>query len=680
MLVKWSKRIRLSTRLIAMLVALQAIILFVVIGTDSVILTAKNISLSNSVVIFISLIATAFIAYFLTGNLRKLEKGANALSENESVYLVNPSVEIEDDSLVGTFKHLAQDLSETKTALKKEHDALERETRFMKALLDGIDAVVMEARLPGYQFTFVSREAQNLLGYAVSDWLKPNFWLKHIAEDDLAWLEEAVTAHTEKGESFTVDFRMTHRQGHSVWVRAINSVELDEDKQPIIRGLILDITEQKTAEDRIIYLAEHDGLTGLINRRRFQKKLEDSIAYAQRYQQQGALLFVDLDQFKYVNDTYGHQYGDEYLLDASRRLSQVLRRTDILGRLGGDEFGVVIPKCSYEEANTVGMALLGALAQGNLEQGGKVIPASASIGVALFPSQSAISSDLLAKADAAMYTAKRKGRGQVHIFSEDDNELWGMQVKIHWEEQIRWALSEDRFVLFYQPVVELNTGLITHYEALLRMRGEDGEMIAPGAFMETAERFGLIREIDCWVVDHAIKTQADSIKSHMPVSLAINLSGRHFGNVNMLEFIKEAIHTYGADPKSLMFEVTETEAVENLSKAREFIDALRKIGCKFALDDFGIGFSSFHYLRNLPVDYIKIDGSFVRSLHVDPDDRLFVKAIVDLAKGLKIPCIAEFVEHEHVVDVLCDLGVNLGQGYHLAKPNAEFVDAQLIKL
>jgi diguanylate cyclase (GGDEF)-like protein/PAS domain S-box-containing protein len=629
---------------------------------------------------FIALSATFLIAFYFTRNLRELEKGAKTLSDDHLDTKMSPNGKGETGELSSTFTQLAQHLSETKQALTKEHDALERETRFMQALLDGIDAVVMEARPPGYQFTFVSREAQNLLGYPVSAWLKKGFWSNHVYADDKEWIEETIAIHTEKGESFTVDFRMTHHEGRERWVRAINSVELDEDNNPIMRGLILDITEQKTAEDRIVYLAEHDSLTGLINRRRFQKELERAISYSTRYQQQGAILFIDLDQFKYVNDTYGHQYGDEYLLDVSRRLSQVLRRTDILGRLGGDEFGVIIPKCKYDEAHTVGMALLGALAQEHLEHGGKTVPVSASIGIALFPSQSAIPSDLLAKADAAMYTAKRNGRGQVHIFSEDDTELWNMQAKIHWEERIRWALTDNRFELYYQPVVHVDTGLITHYEVLLRMRGEDGEMIAPGAFIETAERFGLIREIDRWVVDKAIKAQAESIKKFKPISLAINLSGRHFGNADMLEYIQQAIKNHGADPQSLMFEVTETEAVENLSKARGFIDALRSIGCKFALDDFGIGFSSFHYLRNLPVDYIKIDGSFVRSLHLDEDDRLFVKAIVDLAKGLKISCIAEFVENRHVIEILQELNVELGQGYYIAKPSPQFIDGQIINI
>jgi len=682
MTVKKIIKMKLSTRLIVLVVVLQAV-MFILLAMNNAFQSmqySEEIFTGALMGVVITLSLTAAITYSMTANLRKLEIAAKAMSIDQLEFKVELEGKGELDDLTGTFNRLAQELSEAKKALRKEHEALERESRFMQALLDGIDAVVMEARLPGYQFTFVSREAKNLLGYAVSDWLKPNFWVDNIQKEDVIWLKETILGHTEKGESFTIDFRMSHQQGHTIWVRAINSVEFDEDQRPIIRGLILDITEQKTAEDRIVYLAEHDSLTGLINRRRFQNELERSIAYAERYQLQGAVLFVDLDQFKYVNDTYGHQYGDEYLLDVSRRLFQVLRRTDILGRLGGDEFGVVIPKCSFEEAHTVALAMLGALAQESMEHDGKMVPVSASIGVALFPTQSAVPADLLAKADAAMYTAKRKGRAQVHIFSDDDTELWNMQSKIHWEERIRWALAEDRFVLFYQPVVEMRTGLITHYEVLLRMRGDNDQMISPGAFIDTAERFGLIREIDSWVVDQAIKTQAQSIKDHKPVSLAISLSGKHFGNLNMLDYIKDTIKTYGADPQSLMFEVTETEAVENLSKARGFIDSLREIGCQFALDDFGIGFSSFHYLRNLPVDYIKIDGSFVRGLHVDTDDRLFVKAIVDLAKGLNIPCVAEFVENSHIADVLIELGVELGQGYYLAKPKAEFIDGVIIDL
>ncbi len=623
--------------------------------------------------------ATFLLGMFLTRNLRKLEVGARALARDQLDHRIFLAGTDEIGEVAQAFNNLASHLGETQAELKAQHEALGRETRFLQTLLDGIDAVVMEARPPDFQFTYVSREAQNLLGFSVSEWAKPGFWSTRVVSEDLGWLEEAIAQHTAKLESFTVDFRMTHRQGHTLWVRAICNVESGAGDEPTLRGLLLDITEQKTAEERIVYLAEHDALTGLINRRRFQTELERATAYSQRYDQEGAILFIDLDQFKYVNDTYGHQYGDEYLLEVSRRLTRVLRRTDVLGRLGGDEFGVIIPKSSEEEAKTIGASLLSALDGDTLQQDGTEVPVSASIGVALFPTHSAVPVDLLARADAAMYTAKRQGRGQVHIFSDEDEELWNMQAKIHWDERIRWALAEDRFLLLYQPVANLKTGLITHYEALLRMKGDDGELIAPGAFIDTAERFGLIREIDQWVVQAVIRRQGESIVEGRPVSLAINLSGRHFGHGSMLECVREALNTFSADPGSLMFEVTETEAVENLSQARSFIGDLRGIGCRFALDDFGIGFSSFHYLRNLPVDYIKIDGSFVRNLHVDTDDRLFVKAIVDLARGLNIPCIAEFVENGHIVDVLSELGVELGQGYHLARPAETFIDGGFVK-
>ena len=622
-------------------------------------------------VLLLSIFVTVVLSLFMTRNLRKLEEGANALQRDELDYRINIRSYDEIGDVARSFDHLAEHLSATQGQLEEKHSELQRETRYLQTLLNGIDAVIVEAKGPGYQFNYVSQEAENLLGYPVAEWLKPNFWREHIYPDDRAWMEKSLEDNAKEDGSFTVDFRMVHQLGHLLWVRAINNVEIGENGVPVIRGLILDIMEQKTAEDRIVYLAEHDSLTGLINRRRFQEELERSIAYTQRYKQQGALLFVDLDQFKYINDTYGHQYGDEYLLDVSRRLAKVLRKTDILGRLGGDEFGVIIPSVTEEETETVANALLGTLSQEMIECDNKLIHISASIGIAFFPTQGYVASDLLAKADAAMYTAKNKGRSQFHVFSEDDDELWNMQAKIHWEERIRWALEKDRLVLHFQPVANLYSKTIVHYEVLLRMRGREDELITPPAFIETAERFGLIREIDRWVLRNAIKEQAKRRDRGEQVTLAINISGRHFGSSEIMLLVKESMENYKADPRNIIFEVTETAAVENLSQAREFIDSLRSLGCRFALDDFGIGFSSFHYLRNLPVDFVKIDGSFVRNLHLDEEDRIFVKAMVDLASGLGITCIAEFVENGEIVNVLKELGVELGQGYHIARPQKD---------
>lgn len=245
---------KLSTRLIVLVVVLQAV-MFILLAMNNAFQSmqySEEIFTGALMGVVITLSLTAAITYSMTANLRKLEIAAKAMSIDQLEFKVELEGKGELDDLTGTFNRLAQELSEAKKALRKEHEALERESRFMQALLDGIDAVVMEARLPGYQFTFVSREAKNLLGYAVSDWLKPNFWVDNIQKEDVIWLKETILGHTEKGESFTIDFRMSHQQGHTIWVRAINSVEFDEDQRPIIRGLILDITEQKTAEDRIV--------------------------------------------------------------------------------------------------------------------------------------------------------------------------------------------------------------------------------------------------------------------------------------------------------------------------------------------------------------------------------------------------------------------------------------------
>lgn len=619
----------------------------------------------------LSLFLTYLLSFFLTGNLRKLEFAAKALKNGEFDYRLGLRTNDEIGALATAFDQLAEHLKTTTSALEHEHLALLRESKFLQSLVNNINAVLMEANSADLQFTYVSHEAENLLGYTLGDWLLPGFFMEHLNEAD-----KPNTLSMIKGnlatvrEHFSLDFRMRHLNGHNVWVRMIITSEIDSNGVGKLRGLMLDITEQRSAEDRILYLAEHDSLTSLINRRRFQEELDRRVAYALRYQEVGALLFIDLDQFKYINDSYGHQYGDEFLIDVSRRLHVGLRKTDILGRLGGDEFGIIIPHTDAEQVQCVAKSLLEVLKEQTYNFNGMIHHASASIGIVLFPVQGHIANDLLAKADAAMYSAKNGGRAQYHLFDENDNELWNMQSKIHWEERIRWALCNNRFVLHYQPIAILQDFTVTHYEVLLRMQAQEGELIPPGAFLDTAERFGLISDIDRWVLVNAIKAQAGFREQGRQIALAINISGRHFGSDDIFNLVRESIDKYGADPTHIIFEVTETAAVENLTNARQFMESLQKIGCRFALDDFGIGFSSFHYLRNLPVDFVKIDGSFVRNLHLNREDRVFVKAMVDLAHGLGITCIAEFVENADIVDILKTLGVESGQGYYLARPSA----------
>jgi len=625
--------------------------------------------------LLVTVAATVLLGLLLTRNLRRLEAGAQALRRGELGHRIRIRSRDEIGDVADAFNQLAEHLEQTEAALQQEHGALEREKRHLDTLLNGIHAVVWEGDPTRSVFTYVSREAEELSGYSTDEWLQPGFCHRHVHPDDVEWVMEQYQHRAQHQGPLSLDYRIFAKDGRCIWIRDITTCEQDPDGGTIIRGLIMDITEEKAAEERILYLAEHDALTGLINRRRFQEELEQHIAYAQRYSHEGALLFIDLDQFKYINDSFGHQEGDRFLAQVAGRLGSSLRDTDLLGRLGGDEFGVLLPQTSQEDAVQVAGSLLNALSEKEVELfPGNRTHVSASIGVALFPTYGSTAGELLARADTAMYAAKEQGRNRYHVFNEEDQNMARVFAKIHWEERIRQALSNGGFVLHYQPVVDLASGRISHHEALLRMRSEDGTLIGPGTFLGIAERFGLIRDIDHWVLETAIRMQGESIRKGKPVRVAVNISGRHFGHTDVLNLLQRAIAEHRADPGSIIFEVTETAAVENLADARVFIEALQQVGCRFALDDFGIGFSSFYYLKNLPVDFIKIDGSFVRNMHKDPADAIFVKTISELAHGLGIITIAEFVEHAEVVQALRGLGVDMGQGYYLGKPAEAMIE------
>lgn len=626
--------------------------------------------------LLLTVIVTVLLGLILTRHLRRLESGARALQEGRLDYRISIHSRDEVGDLAQAFNQLAEHLEQTQTALGREHAALEREKRHLDTLLNSIDAVIWEADPTTGRLTYVSREAEAMLGYPVSAWFDPDFRLTHVHPDDASWVLREYRNRSQQPGSFSLDYRMFHCSGRTVWVRDLCTCEADERGRLTLRGLSLDVTVEKAAEDRIVFLADHDPLTGLINRRRFQEELEHHIAYAQRYGHQGALLFLDLDQFKCINDSFGHQQGDEFLIQVAQRLNANLRQTDLLGRLGGDEFGILLPQASVEQATRVADALLAHLKDAELQVPGQQhARASASIGIAMLPDHGATAGDLLAKADAAMYAAKEKGRNQYHLYSEQDTGLARMHAKIHWEERIQHALDHDRFVLHYQPVIDLSSGEVSHHEVLLRMIDEDGSLISPGAFLEVAERFGMIREIDHWVLERAIRTQGECRRDGLQTRMAVNLSGRHFGSDEILGLVKRALAEHHADPASIIFEVTETAAVENLAEAQVFIESLRQIGCQFALDDFGIGFSSFYYLKHLPVDYVKIDGSFVRNMDSDGADAIFVRTIADLARSLGIVTVAECIERGEVVQLLRELKVDMGQGYYLGRPAPEITTA-----
>ena len=626
--------------------------------------------------LILSVLVTFGVGYFLTRSLRKLEGGARALLRDELDHRIELTSNDEMGDLAHSFNELAAHLAQTRTDLRNEHKALEEKSEQLQTLMDSVNAVIIEGDPMACQYRYVSRDAENLLGYPVEEWYEPNFMKAHIHPDDLEYFVQQVQMHAQGPGTVMFDYRMFHRNGKILDIRSIDTMSFGEDGRPICRGLILDVTEQKQNEKRIAYLAEHDALTGLFNRRRFQEELERTLLYSERFEQEIALMFIDLDQFKYINDTLGHQAGDEVLCTVARRLAGSLRKVDILGRLGGDEFGIILPNTNHEEVEYVARQVLQRLVNDVDLLESDATSITASIGVVLFPKHGATPGELLAKADAAMYSAKDKGRNTYHIYSDSDKQLVSMHAKLQWEQRIRHALNEDRFVLHYQPVYRLKDRVITHYEVLLRMDDGDGGLVPPGAFLDIAERFGLIREIDRWVLSRAIQVQGETCRRGQPVTLAINLSGRHFGDPELLDWIRQFVQQSEADPNKLIFEITETAAVENINQALRFTDSLHNLGCRIALDDFGIGFSSFHYLKHLPVDMIKLDGSFVRQLERDKFDQVFIKSMSDMARGLGITSTAEFIENEEVISVLIALGVDMGQGYYLARPSDSFLNVE----
>jgi diguanylate cyclase (GGDEF)-like protein/PAS domain S-box-containing protein len=470
---------------------------------------------------------------------------------------------------------------------------------------------------------------------------------------------------------YKVETRFAHATGSPIWVNVQATTIRDEDgdtRRFLVQ--VQDVTHRRRYEENLHYLATHDPLTGLHNRSSFAGQLDSHAEVVRRYGSEGALLLLDLDHFKYVNDTLGHQAGDHVIARVATLLGGRLRDSDVLARLGGDEFAVLLPKADGAAAQRVADDLLAALrAERIVVPGTADRTITASIGVAMFERVEGLTGeDVLVSADLAMYDAKEAGRNQIVMHTSGEHAQARMQGRVTWAQRIRVAIEEDRFALVAQPIIELESGVATQFEVLLRMLDDHGDMIPPSAFLSTAERLGMIQEIDAIVVTRAIRAMAAAGDAIGDTRVEINLSGASMGDPEILRVIERELHETNLDPGRVIFEITETAAIANIAKAREFSDELARLGCRFALDDFGAGFGSFYYLKHVHFDILKIDGEFVRDACATRTDRLVIQAVVAIARGLGKETVAEHVGDDATVALLRELGVDYGQGYFLGKP------------
>ena len=501
----------------------------------------------------------------------------------------------------------------------------------------------------------IGQPAREVLANSASALARPDHFSKHLLSVlETRELSDSYEIQMTDGRVITeLDYPVRDREG-----RFIGHLWVYED-----------ITHERQTAEQLVYLAERDALTGLYNRHRFQQELVRTMLDTDRHQLQCAVMFFDLDEFKTINDSYGHRAGDALLIRVAGEISALVRRNEVLARLGGDEFAILLPGVQNHEAEALADRVVRAVAQIPFRFEGQNLRATTSLGIAYYPTHSVDADDLVARADIAMYQAKDAGKNTWRVYRADSEADTEMRTRLSWSERISNALEKELFVLHYQGVYRAEDGTLSHLEALIRMVDEcnPDQLIMPSHFIQLAEKSGRILDIDRWVIRNVLQCLSDN--PQLP-SIALNLSGRSLSEPTLPQYISNELRDHNVNPSRLIVEITETAAVSDLHDAQRMIEALKQMGCGVSLDDFGVGFASFAYLKHLHVDTIKIDGIFIRDLPNDPDNQVFVQAMVSVALGLGKSVVAEYVEDGKTLALLRNFGVDLVQGYFLDRPVA----------
>ena len=593
-----------------------------------------------------------------------------------------------DDQRNDEFGFLAKFINQALTSSAKHHEqlenALKRATASESALFGEKERI--EVTLSSLSEAVITTNAEEIVEYLNPVAEKMTGWrlqeargepldqvISIIDEITLQAMSNPVPACLSSNTTIVLgeNAALSLRDGKIIAIEA-SAAPMRNNRGEVIGAVMvcLDVSNARQLAWQLSHQASHDVLTSLHNRRAFESQL-NRLLHDMTSNDSHVLLYIDLDQFKIVNDTCGHTAGDELLRQLAQVLHDCVRRNDILARLGGDEFGVLLVNCDLQSAAEIAEKIRHAVKEFRFAWLGSVFEIGASIGVVEINIANLNPAIIMSSADLACYAAKDAGRNRVHIYEKTDDGLLKRHGEMHWTTLITQALEQDRFVLFHQPICEIatDTGTIHHWEVLIRMKAEDGTLIPPGQFIAAAERYNKMHSIDRWVIYHTFLAIA---QGHFPATarrlIAINLSGATLGDETALQFIQQSAEKFAIDYREICFEVTETVAISNLTRATAFIKTLKKLGCCFSLDDFGSGLSSFGYLKNLAVDFIKIDGSFVKDMVSDPIDRAMVEAVNQIGHVMQIQTIAEWVEDEATLQLLRKIGIDFAQGYHLGHP------------
>jgi diguanylate cyclase (GGDEF)-like protein/PAS domain S-box-containing protein len=582
-------------------------------------------------------------------------------------------------SLLDDLRTEVEDHKVTEEKFKQSKDIAEQhalnaenQRNFLHMTLQSIVDGVITTTTDGYIQT-INPMAEQLTGWTEAEAIgKPLVQIMHTLNDAT---NKRIYNPTENIQHKTVldePVSATLIQNHSkieTPVKYITAPMRDHDDQ--IAGIVIiihDESVQRTLNRQLTFQATHDALTGLINRYEFERRLKSIVAAQANDKSLNTLCYIDLDQFKLINDTCGHSAGDELLKNITTLLQEELQDVGILARLGGDEFGLLLKNCDLVHAQEISKQLLESIQQFQFTENENSFTISASIGIAVISQSAKNCEEILSNADSACHLAKENGRNRVQVFTEEDDKLLNQQRAMHWVSRINHALEENRFQLYFQEIISLKNkepSFILHGEILLRMIDKKGDIVSPNNFLPAAEKYNMISLIDEWVIKHTIEWLATRKDK---VLISINLSGMSLSNRDFLSFVISTIKQYKINPELLCFEITETAAISHLNVAITFMNTLKKLGCTFALDDFGSGLSSFSYLTSLPVDYLKIDGAFVMDIDKDPLHYAMVKSINEVGQTMGIKTIAEFAASEGIIRSLREIGVDNAQGYAIARP------------